>query len=153
MRRARNHGPFHLFIALRERRGGGERLEKKMPYGLRITFLVHVFVAGIFGVVLLLIPETYASMTAFPVSPGGVGLSRLIGAIFVAIATSSWLAYKETIWDRVKILVQMEIALTILGALAMVWGLLSGGFPVAYWMNAAIFVVFAIAFITFYSRN
>jgi hypothetical protein len=135
-------------------RKGGERLEKKMRYGLRITFLVHMFVAGIFGVIFLLIPETYASMSGFPVNiPEVVSLQRFVGAAFIAFATSSWLAYKETMWDRVKIVVQMEIVLTILGALAMVWGLLSGGFPVADWMFVAILVVFAIAFIAFYSRN
>jgi len=128
-------------------------LEKKMPYGLRITFLVNVFVAGIFGVVFLLIPETYGSMTAFPFSPGAVGLTRFIGATQVAFATSSWLAYKETMWDRVKIVVQMDIVFTIVGTLAMVWSLLFGGFPVVDWMDIAILVVFAIAFIIFYSRN
>jgi len=132
-------------------------LEKKMPHGLRVTFLVNVFVAGIFGVVFLLIPETYGSMTAFPVSLGMVdptdGLTRVIGANQVAFATGSWFAYKETIWDRVKIVVQMDIVFTILGTLALVWALLFGGFPGVDWMNVAILVAFAIAFITFYSRS
>jgi len=133
---------------------GGERLEKKMPYGLKMTFLVHMFVAGIVGVIFLLIPETYGSMSGFPVNiPAVVSVERFIGAAFLAFATSSWFAYKEAMWDRVKIVVQMEIVMTILGALAMVWGLLSGGFPVVDWMFVAILVVFAIAFITFYSRN
>ncbi len=141
-------------LSLDSPRKGGERLEKKMPYGLRITFLVHMLVAGIVGVIFLLIPETYGSMSGFPVSiPQVVSVERFVGAAFLAFATSSWLAYKETMWDRVKIVVQMEIVLTILGTLALVWGLLSSGFPVADWMFAAILVVFAIAFITFYSRN
>jgi hypothetical protein len=125
-----------------------------MPYGLRITFLVHMFVAGIFGIVFLLIPETFGNMSGFPVNIlAVVSVQRSVGAAFLAFATSSWFAYKEAMWDRVKIVVQMEIIMTILGALAMVWGLLSGGFPVVDWMFVAILVVFAIAFIIFYSRN
>jgi hypothetical protein len=47
----------------------------------------------------------------------------------------------------------MEIVWAILGALAIVWGLIFAGFPVAYWMNVAILLAFAIAFIIFYSRK
>ena len=129
-------------------------MEKEMSYGLRILFLVHMVVAGIFGIIFLLIPETYASISGFPVKiPEVVSLERFVGATLLAFGTSSWLAYKQTMWNRVKIVVQLDIVFSILAALALVWGLLSGGFPTVDWMEAAIFVVFAIAFITFYSRN
>jgi len=125
-----------------------------MPYGLKITFLVHFIVAAIFGLVLLLIPDTYASLTAFPIQhPAVTGLTRLLGAAFLGFAASSWFAYKETLWERVKIVVQMEIIWAILGALAILWGLFFAGFPVGYWMNVAILLAFAIVFIIFYSRK
>ena len=36
--------------------------EREVPYGLKITFLVHFVVAAVFGLVLLLIPEMFGGM-------------------------------------------------------------------------------------------
>ena len=128
-------------------------MEKQMPYGLKITFLVHFIVALILGLVYLLIPDVYASLTAFPVQEPAMSLTRILGAAILGFATSSWFAYRETLWERVKIVVQMEIVWAILGVLAIAWGLIFAGFPAIHWMNVAILLAFAIAFIIFYSRK
>jgi hypothetical protein len=47
----------------------------------------------------------------------------------LVFAASSWLAYRQTLWDRVKIVVQIEIVWTVLGVLAMLWGLMFEGLP------------------------
>jgi amino acid transporter len=78
---------------------------------------------------------------------------RLLGAALIAFAASSWFAYRETVWERVKIVVQMEIVWTILGVLATLWGLMFEGLPTADWMNVLILGAFAVAFIFFYSRR
>jgi hypothetical protein len=126
-------------------------MEKQIPYGLRITFLVHVIVAGIFGLVFLLIPEMFGGMMGAPIKEPST--FRLLGAALVAFAASSWFAYRETVWERVKIVVQMEIVWTILGVLATLWGLMFEGLPTADWMNVLILGAFAVAFIFFYSRR
>ena len=126
-------------------------MEKQIPYGLKITFLVHVIVAGIFGLVFLLIPEMFGGMMGAPIKEPST--FRLVGAALVAFAASSWFAYRETVWERVKIVVQMEIVWTILGVLATLWGLMFEGLPTAYWMNVVILGAFAVAFIFFYSRR
>jgi len=77
---------------------------------------------------------------------------RLVGAAMLAFAASSWLAYRQTLWDRVKIVVQIEIVWTVLGVLAMLWGLMFEGLPAADWMNVLILGAFALAFTYFYSR-
>jgi len=126
-------------------------MEKQIPYGLKITFLVHVIVAGIFGLVFLLIPEMFGGMMGAPIKEPST--FRLVGAALIAFAASSWFAYRETVWERVKIVVQMEIVWTILGVLATLWGLMFEGLPTADWMNVVILGAFAVAFIFFYSRR
>jgi hypothetical protein len=126
-------------------------MEKQIPYGLKITFLVHVIVAGIFGLVFLLIPEMFGGMMGAPIKEPST--FRLLGAALIAFAASSWFAYRETVWERVKIVVQMEIVWTILGVLATLWGLMFEGLPTTDWMNVLILGAFAVAFIFFYSRR
>lgn len=57
---------------------------------------------------------------------------RMVGAAVLGFTTSSWFAYKETLWDRVKVVVQAEIVWTILAALTMLWALISVGLPTPF---------------------
>jgi len=127
-------------------------VEKQIPYGLKITFLVHIIVAGIFGLVFLLIPDVYAKLTGLPVQEWAMSIGRMLGAAQLGLSVSSWFAYKETLWERVKIVVKMEVVWSILGTLAAVYGVIFGGFPVVYWTNVVIMAAFAVAFTAFYSR-
>jgi len=125
-------------------------MEKQISKGLKITFLVHFIMAVIFGAGFLLIPEMVTGMLgARAMEPSTF---RLVGAAMLAFGTSSWLAYRQTLWDRVKIVVQVEIVWTLLGVLAMLWGLTFEGLPAADWTNVLILGAFAIAFTYFYSR-
>jgi hypothetical protein len=126
-------------------------LEKQIPYGLKITFIVHFVVAVVFGLVFLLIPETFGMMMGAPFK--GPSTFRLVGAALLAFAASSWFAYRETLWERVKIVVQMEIVWTILGVLATLYGLIFEGLPAGDWMDVLILGAFAVAFSFFYSRR
>ena len=125
-------------------------MDEQIPYGLKITFLVHFVVAVVFGGGFLLIPEMLTGMLdAGTMEPSTF---RLVGAAMLAFAASSWLAYRQTLWDRVKIVVQIEIVWTVLGVLAMLWGLMFEGLPAADWMNVLILGAFVLAFTYFYSR-
>jgi hypothetical protein len=126
-------------------------MNEQIPYGLKITFLVHVVVAGIFGLVFLLIPEMFGGMMGAPIKEPST--FRLVGAALIAFAASSWFAYRTTVWERVKIVVQMEIVWTILGVFATLYGLVYEGLPAGDWMNVVILGAFAVAFIFFYSRR
>lgn len=122
-------------------------MEKQIVPGLRTTFLVHSIVGLIFGLVYLLIPDMLAGW--FGVSlPEAMQpmLFRMLGAAILAFTASSWWAYHETAWERVKIIVEMELVWTILGTLVLLWGLLLGAFPAAFWISALILAAFAAAF-------
>jgi hypothetical protein len=126
-------------------------VEKQIPYGLKITFLVHFVVALVFGLVFLLIPEMFGGMMGASIKEPST--FRLLGAALVAFAASSWFAYKESMWERVKIVVQMDIVGAILGVLAMLYGLIFEGLPAGDWMNVVIYGAFAVAYTFFYSRR
>jgi hypothetical protein len=125
-------------------------MEKQIPKRLKVTFLVHMILAVIFGAGFLLVPEMVTGMLgARAMEPSTF---RLVGAAMLAFGASSWLAYRQTLWDRVKIVVQIEIVWTVLGVLATLWGLMFEGLPAADWMNVFILGAFALAFTYFYSR-
>jgi len=126
-------------------------MDEQIPYGLKITFLVHFVVAVVFGAGFLLIPEMLTGMLgARAMEPSTF---RLVGAAMLAFAASSWLAYRQPVWEKVKIVVQIEIVWTVLGVLATLYGLIFEGLPAADGMNVVILGAFAVAFIFFYSRR
>ena len=126
-------------------------MEKQISRGLHTTFLVHAVLATIFGLVYLLMPDVWGNLAGVPMHDPG--WYRGIGAAILGFATSSWLAYKETTWEKVKIVVQMEIVWTILGTLVTLWGLIFAGFPTSDWLSALILGGFAAAFSYFYFRG
>jgi hypothetical protein len=125
-------------------------MEKQIQSGLKTTFLVHIIVGAIFGLINLLVPEAWSLGGVLVKEPA---MYRLVGAAILGYAASSWWAYKETAWEKVKIVVQMEIVWTILATLALLWGLLFAGLPALLWVNAVIMGGFAAAFSFFYSRK
>jgi len=124
-------------------------MEKKIKPGLKYTFLAHFIVALLFGLAFLLIPQVYADL--FGWSQMDPDLARLLGAALLGYGTSSILAYRETAWEKVIIVVRMEIVWTALGALTIVWGLIFGAMPAIGWLNAIIMAAFAVAFSVFYN--
>ena len=126
-------------------------MEKKYTSGLKTTFLVHVIVGAIFGLIYLLIPEVFGNLINWPVKD--IYFTRLVGAAILAFTATSWFAYKATTWDQVRITVQMEIIWTILATLLMLWGLLAGMLPSIAWTNAILMAGFAVAFSYFYFRK
>ena len=126
-------------------------MEKQISSGLKTTFLVHFIVGLAFGLIYLLIPEAWGNLISWPILEPTV--YRLVGAAMLGFATSSWLAYRETAWEKVKIVVQMEIVWTTLGALVMLWGLIFAGLPAFGWVNTVILAGFAAAFSAFYFRQ
>jgi hypothetical protein len=122
-----------------------------MSKGLKITFLIHAIVALVFGIVLYLRPGSWATLVNW--TPYDPSLTRVYGAALLALAVSSWLGYRAARWDEVRILVLMEIALTVLSTVGGLWGLLFRSAPVFGWVSVLIWVVFALAWIYFYVKR
>ena len=124
-------------------------MEKKVSCGLKITFLVHFIVGVVFGLIFLLIPVVWGNLIGWTINEPWI--YRLLGAALLGFVTSSWFGYRETAWEKVKIVIRMEIVWTILGTIVMILGIISAGLPKIGWINAGILAAFAVAFCIFYS--
>ena len=124
-------------------------MDKKIKPGLKYTFLVHFIVALVFGLLYLLIPETYGALTGWPVQDSTI--YRVLGAALLGFGAGSILAYRETAWEKVIIMVRAEIVWLALGVLAMLWGLLFAGAPAIGWLNTVLLAAFLVAFSVFYN--
>lgn len=126
-------------------------MERPILPGLRLTFLVHIVVGLIFGLGQLLIPETFLGLVGWKVTDPGA--YRMIGAAVLAFTASSWWAYRETAWERVKIIVEAEVVWTTLAALVQLAGVLFGGLAAAAWITVIVMAGFAAAFGYFYFQQ
>lgn len=126
-------------------------MERQVSCGLKITFLVHAIIGAIMGLTMLLVPNMIGVMAGVPLKEPET--FRLVGAGLLAFATSSALAYRQKSWEKVKIIVIMEIVFGVLSTLAMIWGLITGALPVSDWINVVVLAGFAVAFIIFYFRK
>ncbi len=126
-------------------------METQISSGLKITFLVHFILGALFGLVYLLIPEFYGELVGWDVTEPI--MHRIVGAALIGMSISSWLAFKNPFWDRVKITVIMEIFWTAVAAVAMLRGMLFLKLPAIGWMNTIFMIAFAVLFILFYFRE
>ncbi len=121
-----------------------------MNQNLRYTFLAHAVVCLVFGIAFVLVPATVASM--YGMKEYDPFTARVLGAALLALALSSWASFRAALWGEVRIVVQMEIAFTVIGTLATLYALLVDAAPALAWGNLVIFVVFGALWIYFYTR-
>lgn len=126
-------------------------MDQRIPRGLKATFLANAVISGLVGLQHLLVPRVWTDLAGIEISETVTW--RVIGAALTGFAVSSWLACREEAWDRVRIVVLMQIVWSALGALAILWGLLFEGLAPLEWLNAAILAAFAVAFTVFGSRR
>jgi amino acid transporter len=126
-------------------------MEKQILPGLKLTFLIHSILAMIVGLIFAVVPQFWGML--FGQSIAEVGVYRVLGVAILAFGASSWWAYREHLWERVKILAEMEIVWTILGALITVYALMFDAMIFAGWVMALTLAVFAVAFAYFYVRE
>ena len=119
--------------------------------GLKTTFLAHFIVGGVFGIILLIVPDFWGSMSGQALLEPVI--YRGMGAAILGFAFSSWLAYRDTQWEKVKITVLMEIVWATLFVIVNIYGILSGQLPPLDWVNVVVVGGFGIAFAMFYFRN
>jgi hypothetical protein len=125
-------------------------MTRKNMSGLKIVFMLHFIIAGAVGLQHLLIPRVWTDMAGIEITETVTW--RLIGAALLAFAVSSLLATREVVWERVRILVIMEILWSFLAALVIVWGTLVEGLPPLEWVNVVLLSLFGGIFSVFYLK-
>jgi len=103
--------------------------------GLRITLLVYTIYSAFYGLIHVVSPESVGAKDP--------AIERVLGAAVLAFAFGAGAAWLERAWDRVKIVVLVQVAWMILYTITMVWGILAGGIGAVAWPAAIIGAVFA----------
>jgi hypothetical protein len=122
-----------------------------VPKSLKYTFLVHTIAALLFALGFLFAPDTVAKLfgyTAFEPP-----LPRMYGGVLLAVSLSSWLSYRASEPQLVKITAAMEVCLTIVAALVALYTILFESAPAMMWIGVVFFAVFAALFGAFYPRS
>lgn len=118
--------------------------------GLKIIFLLQFVVMIIFGIFFFFFIEAYVVLFSWPYLDPIAG--HYIGAFFFGVAALAILAYRETEWDRIEIIVIFHIVWILLGLIAQIWGLVTD-FTFAGTFNSILHIFFLAAFTYFYLQQ
>lgn len=119
-------------------------MDERITPSLKKLFLAHFLVAAIVGLQHLLVPRWWTDLTGMEITETVTW--RLIGALVLGLAVSSWLAYRERAWERVRIVVVMESVWSYLGVLVLLWGFSFEGLPALELVHAGLLALFAVWF-------
>jgi membrane associated rhomboid family serine protease len=112
---------------------------------MRIALLVYAILWGLYGLLHVVSPEL--------VQAKDPAIERVLGAAVVAFALGAALAYVERSWDKVRIVVLLQVIWLILYVITMAWGILTGGIIAAAWPPTIIGAVFAVVLAILYVRE
>jgi hypothetical protein len=127
-------------------------MEKQITPGLKNTFLVHAIMMIFFALIYLFFPVLWGDLTGC-LSNQVPQVYRLWGLTILGYAITSFLAFRETAWEKVKIVAQMERIITALFPVALLLALLFWDLPAIGWMPFVVMSGFAIAFNLFYPKG
>ena len=124
--------------------------ERQTPRPLRLTLLAHAVSLTVFSLIYLLIPVQWGDWTGC-LSNRVPQVFRLFGTSLLGYAVSSFLAYREASFDRVRITVQTACVIHAAFAVVIVLALALWDLPSIGWLYAVFTGVFAVAFNVQYS--
>jgi hypothetical protein len=81
-------------------------MDKPISSGLKYTFLVHIILGLLFGLVYLFVPSVWLNMAGIQITDDLP--YRTIGSAILAFTASSWWCYRTAVVARVKIVVLTE---------------------------------------------
>ena len=117
-----------------------------MSKALKYTFIVHGIVGVLVGAPLLLAPGRFLGWIGWaPVDPV---ISRLLGAASLALAWSSFRGAGAGATMQ-RILVEMELAFTVLGCVGLLRHLLKAHYPLMVWLTFVVLAAFGVAWAIF----
>jgi hypothetical protein len=119
-----------------------------MSNGLRTTFWVHAFVAIVFGLGYIFVPEFVAGL--FNLEIGDPLFIWLYGAATIALGVASVMAALSKTFERVDIVLQMEVVYTLLAVIVGLYAIFFAQAPALVWIGVAIFALFLVAFGYYY---
>lgn len=113
---------------------------------LRIVFLVHMVVAAVVGAGLMASPDRFLGLLGW-VTKTDVVISRLLGAALLALAWASFRGWRARERTQVGPLIEVQAGFAILGALSVLWFLVTIPRLWVLWVLFAVLCAFAIAWV------
>jgi hypothetical protein len=127
-------------------------MEKQITPGLKNTFLIHSIAMALFALIYIFTPVLWGDLTGC-LSNQVPQVFRLFGTAILGYAISSFLAYRESSYEKVKITAQMNCIITALFTIMLVLGLFFWDLPSIGWMYFGTMLGFGIVFNYFYFRK
>ena len=124
-------------------------MNQPISSGLKTTFLIYSIVAVFVGLAYFLVPNVVGNLLNWDMSDGAY---RIMGAALLGYGLASLWAFQAKSWGQVRIVVQTEMAWNAAGAIAVLWGLVSGGAPRIALLHFLLLTAFLLAFGYFYSK-
>jgi hypothetical protein len=104
---------------------------------LKNTFIVHIVIGFFFGFSFLLIPDIFSEFIGWEPEVFDP-INRVFGAAIIGLTSGSILALLDPDWEKVVILVRIEILWLFLGCLAMIYGMMTSDYPAFGWVNVLV---------------
>jgi hypothetical protein len=109
---------------------------------LKIILLVQAAIFVLFGIFFTFFVEAYVQIFSWPNLDPTAG--RFIGVVFLSFAFVAVLVWREKEWERIELIVVLDILMCILGAIVMIIGIFIDGTGWAGWLNFALMLAFFI---------
>ena len=120
-------------------------MKGQISKGLGTAILVYAIWWVLYGLLHVISPELMAAKD--------VAVERVLGAAVVVLGLGALLAYLDKNWDRVKLVILIQISWMVLYTITMAWGILTGGIIAAAWPPVILAVVFAVWLAILYRRE
>ena len=126
-------------------------MPKEISKLLEIVFFVHFILGIIIGFIFLFIPEIYCDLVGYSITDKGS--FRLVGAASLALGSGSFFAYRSKDWEKVKLIVLIELVWLVFANGAMLYWLIFESGPIAGWLIEVMFICFLVAFLYSYIQE
>ena len=114
---------------------------------LKYSFLIDGLVALIYGLWMLLLPESHATLFNFPYEEFA---DRFIGALFIGFAIGNLLAFRASSWENVEFVVYMNLTFLIIGLVVELYAIAMAIIPVIMFAQVALTAFLLLLFIYAY---
>ncbi|MFX1558354.1 MAG: hypothetical protein ACFFC9_13965 [Promethearchaeota archaeon] len=109
---------------------------------LKYILLVQAAIFVLFGIFFTFFVDAYVELFSWPELDHTAGM--FIGIIFLSFAFVAVLVWREKEWERIELVIILDILMCILGAIVMVIGVFLYGTGWAGWFNFALMLAFFI---------
>lgn len=111
---------------------------------LKYSLLIDGLVALVYGLWMLVLPESHATLFNFPYEEFA---DRFIGALFLGFAIGNLLAYRASSWENVELVVYMNLTFLIVGLIVELYAIAIGIIPVVMFAQVALTTFLLLLFV------